>query len=184
MNEISERSPTVNSRYSHARRLVWAMVLLAVLVVYKRPPTALPEDILSLINNAESIELYSLDAYTRDKDLEKFNAREMTATKFHGQTIYGSRRFTDEDHKSRIRKAIIDSAPVIENPFAAACFWPRHGVRFTAGDKHLDLVICFQCVNMQIYSPQREDSIQVTSAGKSVLNRILNAEGIPIEPER
>jgi len=169
--------------------IVCGVVLILGLVGFlswpRRYPTSLPTHVLSLINRAETIHVFSLDPYTRDnmEDRSLFNEHENSATKFHGYTIYGSQKYTEESSKKHFRQAIIDSTPSIRiDP--AACFWPRHGVRFTAGSETLDLVICFQCHSMNIYSPSGDDSHLVTSGGKAVLNRMLKAEGIKVEPEQ
>lgn len=156
--------------------MAWGLVLLALPAIYQEPQTALPAAIVSLIQGAESIELFALDAYTRDNDPEHFDKHETSATKFHGQSIYGSHVFSDVASIARIQKAIFASTPADIAP--AACFWPRHGLRFLCGPKRLDLVICFQCRQMEIYTSTGEEAATVMSTGESTLNRLLAEQGI------
>ncbi len=173
---MSSKSPLVCG-------LVLAIGLIALLSPYRHHPTSLPQDAQSLIKRADTIQLFSLDPYTRDNlaDRSKFDEHEISATKFHGYIIYGSHEYTDDSSKNQIRKAIMDSTPAIEIA-PASCFWPRHGLRFTAGSEYLDLLICFECNSMNTYSAAGDGSVPVTSGGKAVLSWMLMAEGIRIEP--
>ncbi|MES2790871.1 MAG: hypothetical protein V4719_14760 [Planctomycetota bacterium] len=163
--------------------LIAAMSLLVLIAGCKKTPTALSKDIQSLMNRAESVELFSLDPYTKDNELENFNEEEMSASKFHGWAVYGSRKLTDEVGKNLVRAAILDSTPDIHPQTAMACFWPHHGVRFTAGDKHVEFVICFFCESMKIWEATGQSSMHTTSTGKSVLNRLIKEKGIHIAPK-
>ena len=166
----------MSSRSALGYRVAWGLVLLALPVICQQPQTALPAAIVSLIQEAESIELFALDAYTRDNDPEHFDKHAISASKFHGQSIYGSHVFSDLASIARIKKAIFDSTQADIHP--AACFWPRHGLRFLSGPKRLDLVICFQCHQMEIYTSTGDEAATVMSAGESTLNSLLAQQGI------
>ena len=72
----------------------------------------------------------------------------------------------------------------------AACFIPRHGLRLKSGKETVDLVICFQCLSIQVYingnmakgfltsgDPQSEFDAALTAAGIQLAKRAASKEG-------
>lgn len=69
---------------------------------------------------------------------------------FHGVVVLGKRELKkDEAIAVGLKEAMYASMEKGGKP--ARCFIPHHGVRAVAGDKTLDLVICFTCHYMDIY---------------------------------
>jgi hypothetical protein len=57
----------------------------------------------------------------------------------------------------------------------AKCFDPRHGLRITSGAMTFDLVICFRCSWIYIYSPKKDDPVKkvIHPGMQRVLDKLL-----------
>jgi len=135
------------------------------------PSNPIPARIERLFDQAETFELYSLDP-----DVDP-GARGDKAETFHGWKILGKTGIKEP----AVRKKLVDALRLAAEDNAgavAACFIPRHGLRLTAGKEIVDLVICFQCLRIQVYvngsmskgflttgDPQKEFDAALDTAG-------------------
>lgn len=55
----------------------------------------------------------------------------------------------------------------------AACFNPRHGVRAVRGGKTVELVICFECLKMDVHAGGPPRRVGITEAGQPGLDALL-----------
>ena len=64
----------------------------------------------------------------------------------------------------------------------AACFNPRHGLRLHRGDDVVDLVICFECLSIDLYQADgtRQDLRTVDTVEPEV-TRIYEAQGLVVD---
>jgi hypothetical protein len=63
----------------------------------------------------------------------------------------------------------------------AKCFEPRHGVRATAGDATVDLVVCFACAWVYVYLGPEDDAemVMLTVPGDpAALEKVLTDAGV------
>lgn len=110
----------------------------------------LTDDAKAVLEAPDTVELVALHPYPWD---EGEPASEEEA--FHGYKVLGRADATDAVD-ARQAVALVYEA-VAEHPdMYAACFNPRHGLRATKGDDVLDLVICFECLQMHVFVPSGE----------------------------
>ena len=74
---------------------------------------------------------------------------------------------------------------VADNPGEAAkCFNPRHGMRLTLADRTVDLVICFECLQIYEYDSTRPDwtTHYTTEEPTAMVNALFRRVGLsPLE---
>ena len=93
---------------------------------------------------------------------------------FHGCHVRRERIITDPKLKVELRAAI--NAAIANNTGnAAKCFNPHHGLRVSQGNQSVDLVICFGCSRLVVYSGQKSSSSTITPSQSTeiLLNRLL-----------
>ncbi len=76
---------------------------------------------------------------------------------FDGYPVRRERVVSDPRLKAELRAAIND-AIASNNGVAAKCFIPHHGLRVSQGSQTVDLVICFGCRRLAVYSGQTSSS--------------------------
>jgi hypothetical protein len=99
---------------------------------------------------------------------------------FHGWRVLGRTTITDQATQRKLNEAL--RAGARENSgAAAACFNPRHGVHVTRADKTYDLVICFECLQVQAFEAgQRTEGFLVSESPQPVFDEVLRAAGVPL----
>lgn len=93
---------------------------------------------------------------------------------FEGYAVRRERVITDPRLKAQLRAAI-DDAIASNNRVAAKCFIPHHGLRVAQNGNIVDLVICFGCRRLAVYSGQTSsNSIIAAKPGTEALfDRVL-----------
>ncbi|VTR91989.1 Uncharacterized protein OS=Pirellula staleyi (strain ATCC 27377 / DSM 6068 / ICPB 4128) GN=Psta_0497 PE=4 SV=1 [Gemmata massiliana] len=132
----------------------------------------LPEAVQTALEKAESLELYSLNGETNVRD------------GWHNTKVLGQTTVKGDDAK-KIAAAVVKS--VGEGRVGAKCFIPRHGVRVTHDGKTYDLVICFECRWVYVYTDKNENPQRVTTStsAQELLNQILSDAKVPLaKPEK
>jgi hypothetical protein len=130
-------------------------------------PGHLPKQVQDAFSNAAEFDLYSLDPFAEAKD------------GFHGYTVLG-KTAVKGDLAKKVREAIEKGASE-NNDKKGACFHPRHGIRISTAKTSYDLVICFQCLQIEVYEGDKEITLVLTSGSPSdLLNKVLTDAGIPL----
>ncbi len=131
----------------------------------------LPDVARAALDGAERLELWSLDPTLRETP---------AADGFHGWRALG--RVTVEDAAERARLVDALAKGVAGNDgVVAACFNPRHGVRAVHDGKTVDLVICFECLQVQMFvDASASEGFLTTSAPQPSFDRVLRAAGVPL----
>lgn len=93
--------------------------------------------------------------------------------KFHGFDILGKLEIKNLEEKIILLNSLAKS--IRDNPGSvAACFNPRHGIKFVTGNKSIDLVICFECSSAQVYGINNNRGILLTGYANNAFNKILD----------
>jgi hypothetical protein len=140
----------------------------------------IPEAAERLFDKAETFELFSLDPEPKHgKDGNVVDEKE----DFHGWRVLGKTEVKKEAERKRLADALRLGA---EDNFgiAAGCFNPRHGLRLKGGGKSVDLVICFECLQVEVFvngesskgfltsgDPQKEFDAALKAAGINLPKR-------------
>jgi hypothetical protein len=139
-------------------------------MAYLLAPNPIPEAAARALEKADTAELYSLDPDPR---------REKEGGGFHGWTVLGKTEVKGQAARKELLGALRRSADANETG-PAACFNPRHGLRLTAGGKAVDLVICFECLQVQVHDGSDKATGFLISAGpQPAFDRVLTAAGVP-----
>ena len=65
--------------------------------------------------------------------------------------------------------------------WAAACFIPRHGIRAIQGAELVELVVCFECAQVNIHAGGKWlGGVLITASPEPVLDQVLAAAGVPL----
>ena len=126
----------------------------------KKPENKLPDTVATALQKADELEVYSLSGKTADKD------------GWHGYETLGKTTIKGKPQKEL---AAAVKKGVAEGNKGARCFIPRHGIRVTHSGKTYDLVICFQCGWVYIYTAgsDKPHVLMMTDAPQKALNKIL-----------
>lgn len=131
----------------------------------------IPEPARTALEGADQLELLSIDPSRR---------RETSADDFHGWRVLGRTQVQDADARKRLAAALRKGAGESDGS-VAACFSPRHGVRATHAGKTVDLVICFECLQVKVYSADEPDGSFLTAGSpQPVFDQILREAGVPL----
>jgi hypothetical protein len=141
-----------------------SVLLLALPLAPARAQNKLPDAAKAVLDNAASLEIYSLQP-----EQAKPGADESKL--FHGYPILAKATVKDEDKKKVLEalyKGIADNKGI-----AANCFIPRHGLRATNEGKTIDLVICFECLQVDLWDGKDRTRVLITASPRNVLNEFL-----------
>ncbi len=127
----------------------------------------LPAGVKSMLDKAESIELYSLDP--EPKGVGK-------GEKLHGWAVLGKATVKGKDLEAIVKA--VEGA--VGKGRGAKCFLPRHAIRVTSGGKTADLLICFECEWVYVYEGGKKTADPTVSNVQPVLDRVLKAAGVPL----
>ena len=106
------------------------------------------------------LEVYSLNGETNEKD------------GWHGSKVLGKATVKKED-ATKLAGTLMKS--VTEGDRGARCFIPRHGVRATYDGKTYDLVICFECGWVYIYTDKSDKPkvLMISASASGAADKIL-----------
>ena len=141
---------------------------------------ALPEEVRAALEHADSLELLSLHPMINGARFAE--PERPTGESFYDHEILG--RSTIEAAAERramieaVYEGIVDSDGTV-----AACFDPRRGIRAVRGDSTVDLVICFECLQIAVYvDDEHRKGVLTTQHGKNILTSLLTQRGIRVHP--
>ena len=131
-------------------------------------PNIFPERAAALLRSADTLQVLSLDPGIRTE-----------TGGFHHWAVLGTVSIPDTDRKALVDAIIAGVAP--PDTLMAMCFNPRHGIHAVAKDVTVDLVICFECNQVEVfYSEGSADGFMPSYNLEKPLSKILTDAGIPI----
>jgi hypothetical protein len=121
-----------------------------------------------ILDEAVVLEFYSLDPAPQ---------KEKPAEEFHGWNVLGKTVIKNRATRAKLLEALREG--IADNTgISAACFNPRHGIRARAEGKTLDLVICFECLSIQVYLDGKRSSVLTADTPQETFDKILRAAGV------
>lgn len=144
-----------------------------------------PDEPLADLADATALELLTLHPYPYAEEGQPSGP----ADNFHDYKILDRAELTleaDERHSSTIAQtiALLQKSMRENSTTAAACFNPRHGLRFTTTDGPVDLVICFECLQYHRHEPDGSQSNSLLSANhQDAVDALFAAHGLTKHPE-
>ncbi len=154
------------------KRTYLGLVLLVLSATARADDKPSSKDLKALFEKAETLELFSLDpgADVKEPDVKKG---------FHGWRILGKTAIKDAKTRKKIVEALYKGLEQSDGT-AALCFNPRHGLRATVDGKTADVVICFECLQMQFVLGEASMTETTTTTPEKVLNEVLTGAGVPL----
>jgi hypothetical protein len=141
------------------------------------PTNRIPEAVENLFGTAREFELLSLDP---DRVIGKDGNVAPVKNGFHGWKVLGKTEVKGRAERKWLADALRLGA---EDNFgmAAACFIPRHGLRLEGGGRKVDLVICFECLQVQVFIDGKPAAGFLTSAEpQQTFDAVLKAAGVKL----
>ena len=129
----------------------------------------LPESARTVLQNATELELYSIDFAHPDKE----------KTGFHDLKAVGKTTVKDAEARKKVVSEFLKGMEGKIDP--ARCFNPRHGIRATHDGKTVDLVICFECAQFDLYEPgsDKPTRLLIGKGPEPTLDKVLRDAGVP-----
>lgn len=125
------------------------------------------KEVEGLIHRSGSLVIYSLDPQRHEAP---------PLDNFYGYKIIGQKEVTDFGDRKELLNKLAESIRQ-STGWVAACFNPRHGLRFKENDTQIDLVICFECNSSRAYGTTH-NNILLTGVGNSTFNTFLDKSQI------
>lgn len=144
-----------------------------------------PYEPLADLADATALELITLHPYPYSEEGQPADP----ADDFHDYKVLGRAELTleaDERHSSTIAQtiALLQKSMRENSTMVAACFNPRHGLRFTTADGPVDLVICFECLQYHRHEPDGSQSSSLLSSNhQGAVDALFAAHGLTKHPE-
>jgi hypothetical protein len=130
-------------------------------------PNHLPAAAMKTLKQADRFELLSLDPHFQ-RALEKDG--------FHGYRILDRVVISDPKTRDRLISALRQG--MLENfGTIAACFNPRHGIHAVRQGKQVDLVICYECLQVKLFGDDQGEFL-VSSSPQAFFNETLKTRGL------
>lgn len=129
-----------------------------------------------VIRGAERIEVFSLHPYPEldasGKMIDHGEGRQL-----HQWRILGKGEVVDAAEKDQL--AVSLGAGIRANDGnAALCFSPRHAMRCFTGEKHTDIIICFECWQLRVGNEgEKYDLLLTTGEPAAEFDRVFKARG-------
>ncbi|HEX6903938.1 MAG TPA: hypothetical protein VF789_29775 [Thermoanaerobaculia bacterium] len=136
------------------------------------PPYTFPPGVAEDLRNARSLEVYLVGIRPDYSD---------KGESFHNWPVFGSTRVTSSKAVESIVESLIRGVAYKEDePFG--CFFPRHGISASLKDgRRIDLVICYHCRNMEVYTSEEPVEVYTLSDSRPLLNKTLQNAGVDLK---
>jgi hypothetical protein len=151
------------------RSCVVGMALVALAVPSRLCAESMPPDAREMLIKAENFDLYSLEPRAAQGE-----------TDFHGWKVLGKTAVKEADVRKKLITALEKGAAESDGS-RPDCFNPRHGIRVSRGGKTMDLVICFECQQVEVYAgDERGKNFLISKSPRPVFNQVLKDARVPL----
>ena len=144
---------------------------------------SLPVELENLLTNADEFTLFSINP---DPDFDH-----QSTNIFQGHAILGQLNIKSVETRIKLIAVLDDGIAQMAKIEAGGMYWstdcfnPRHGICASKGDKSVELLICFECGQIQIHSNDGRSWNFGLPVGKghgsqNVFDCILKQGGIPL----
>jgi hypothetical protein len=160
---------------------VWFFHTRKAQAAFDRSENVLPAEAVNVITNADRFVLFSLDPIP--KSLHEHQGRDIEQT-FHDYPVLGRVTITNKDERTELLNAFFKGIRDSDGSIAL-CFNPRHGISAVRREEVIDLVICFECRQTQVYfNGSNAKRLSTTRSPQAAFDRSLEKAGIPKESRR
>jgi hypothetical protein len=122
----------------------------------------IPDSLKEALTKAEQIELVSLEP-------KGFESKQL------GKTV-----IKEAAQRKQVAKAFLETVETSEG-MHALCFNPRHAIRFTHDKKTYNIVICFECMQAQVFEGDKPlKDLYITESAQPTFDKILSDAKVPL----
>ena len=165
-------------------RLVSVVIFAASVVACGRhegvaPRNVAPPEITAILDNSMQFVLLSIDPLAVNmRNAPAGHPQEV----FHGHAVLGKTEIRDKAQRAALLESLYKGIGESDGKTVHMCFNPRHGIHATNGNTTVDLLICFECWQMLIYTHDRERMLTTTESPQTSFDKALKAAHIPLAP--
>lgn len=154
------------------------MTLLAISMgTAEEPKAKLPARFAAVLDNADSVELYSIDPFV------KFDKKDPAT--LHGWKVLGKTAVAEAATRQKLVAALKSSVEEGDLGKSAFCFIPRHALRVVRARTVTDFVLCFECGYLEIHSGQATPSkLLMGGTQQAAFDEVLAAAKVPLAPKK
>ena len=124
-----------------------------------------------IFENSQQFTLLSLDS----SGIGEYKGKDS----FRGYRILGQTQLGSSE-KARIVSTFYNGMAENEDR-ANACFSPRHAIHAVQDGKHVDLVICFSCMQVAIYSNNKKSGTVISRSPQATFDAVLKEANVPLD---
>ena len=132
----------------------------------------------SVVPNYEAADEFVL--YSIDGSESRF-APPADVEVFRGIAVLGKTSIDDPKKRAELMSALYGGIDENDDRIAE-CFNPRHGIHIVQGEQITDYVICFECLQVEIYKGDKRSRELTTESTRGVFNQYLKEAGLPLAP--
>jgi hypothetical protein len=139
--------------------------------------TGCSRDPLAKLDTPQQLTLYSIDG----RDFEP-GEEPKSDDKFHGYPVLGKVEITEESKRRELVMALRDGFENSDGKMAK-CFWPRHGLRWEENGRTIDIVICFECYQVEVRPNPTRKAKAITRDPQPLFDQTLTDAGVKLAPK-
>ena len=153
-------------------RVRWCVVVISLTstsaLLAQKPDNKLPEVIVKALEKADELDVYSLGGETTE------------VKGWHGAKVLGQTKVKGEADLKALVGAL--KKGVADGEGGARCFIPRHGVRVAHDGKTYDLLICFECHWVYVFTDKSDKPLvlMIADLPQKVFNKLLTDAKVPL----
>ncbi|MDB5037016.1 MAG: hypothetical protein JWQ35_544 [Bacteriovoracaceae bacterium] len=129
---------------------------------------SLSQELNQVLNASEKAVLYSLEPQRTPSANERF----------YGFLVLGSIPLT-KNQTTRAVKAFKEAIAQSKG-YAARCFEPRHALHLTSSSHVYDFLLCYHCLQMEVYKDGKMEQTLLVGGDSNDLNALMTETRIPI----
>lgn len=130
-----------------------------------------PGEARGILEGAERLELVTLDPSYEDFDAKRPDT-------LHGYRILGRAEIADAAAREGLVRGLFEAVRAPEGGASGCGFNPRHALIATRGGKRVDVLICFQCGDLELFLGEKPTFGHVRRGTPEVFENAVRAAGL------
>ncbi len=131
----------------------------------------IPAEVKRILVGAQQLELFSIGTPLAD-------APTLTTDTFQTCTLRGKAKIDDISEREELLNALYKG--IRESADPAICFEPGFALRATSNGETVELLICFECRQIEITFAGHKQMIDTSDSPLETFNRALRRAGVPL----
>ena len=140
-------------------------------------PNGIPAGAQGVLAKPESMQLYALDPSS--PSMIEGNPAYAGSEKLHGYRVLGQTPVAAESQLTVLQQ-LYDGIDANEGEAAMWCFNPRHGLRISSQGVTVELVICFDCLQIRVHDAGGRETVLTQRNAEPLFDQVLADARIPV----